>query len=131
MSSQRAYTFRTPSEAHWAQRISGGATVARLSQEGFKTTAREGDGYATTPQEASILGHLDVVETLLDNYANPNIYSGKIGEQIGTALQAACAVGHHDIVLLLLRYNADAYIQAGRHGTAIHIASTKGRDDIV
>ncbi|KAJ5637543.1 hypothetical protein N7490_007422 [Penicillium lividum] len=91
----------------------------------------EGDGYATALQEASILGHLDVVQTLLDNNANPNIYGGKIGKKIGTALQAACAAGHHEIVLLLFRFNADAYIQAGRHGTAIHIASTKGRDDIV
>jgi hypothetical protein len=30
ISSQRAYTFRTPSEAHWAQRVSG---VRRLRGE--------------------------------------------------------------------------------------------------
>lgn len=30
ISSQRAYTFRTPSEAHWAQRISG---VRRLTDK--------------------------------------------------------------------------------------------------
>ncbi|KAJ5874931.1 uncharacterized protein N7529_003361 [Penicillium soppii] len=103
-----------------------------LVNEGVDINAHgEGDGYATALQEASILGHLDVVQTLLDNHANPNIYGGDIGKQIGTALQAACVAGHHEIVLLLLRFNADAYIQGGRLGSAIHIASTKGRDHIV
>ncbi|KAJ5405618.1 hypothetical protein N7465_006902 [Penicillium sp. CMV-2018d] len=37
ISSQRAYTFRTPSEAHWAQRVSGVRRLTERSQDWRET----------------------------------------------------------------------------------------------
>jgi hypothetical protein len=37
ISSQRAYTFRSPSEAHWAQRISGVRRLTERSKEWRET----------------------------------------------------------------------------------------------
>jgi ankyrin repeat protein len=76
---------------------------------------------------ASLQGHVQMVQLLLESGANVNIQ----GRDYGTALQAASASGYEKIVQILVDNSADVNAQRGHYGTALYAASTSGHEKIV
>lgn len=69
--------------------------------------------------QASFHGNIQVVQCLLDNGADVDLYC----EELGTPLQAACLEGHIQLVKLLIERGADVNMIGGtRLGDALHAA---------
>ncbi|KAJ7059385.1 hypothetical protein C8F01DRAFT_989269, partial [Mycena amicta] len=75
---------------------------------------------------ASVEGHLDVVQLLLECGAKVNMQ----GELHGNALSTASAKGHLDIAQLLLEHGANINAQGGPDGNALQAASAGGHLDV-
>ena len=78
-------------------------------------------------QAASINGHLEIVQTLLENGADINAQGGRYGN----SLQAASLNGHYEVVRMLVENGADINAQGGRFGNALRAASDSGHDHVV
>ncbi len=77
--------------------------------------------------QASFHGNIQVVQCLLDNGANVDLYS----EELGTPLQAACLEGHFQLVKLLIERGADVNMIGGsRLGNALHATLCGNHVDI-
>ncbi|KAF8344870.1 ankyrin repeat-containing domain protein [Amanita rubescens] len=77
--------------------------------------------------QASFHGNTQVVQCLLDNGADVDLYS----EELGTPLQAACLEGHFQLVKLLIERGADVNMVGGsRLGNALHAAICGNHVDI-
>jgi len=82
-----------------------------------------GGDYGSALQGACVCGQLDIVNTLLENKADPNLQGKAIPSwttsclmyssdgYYGSALQAACAKGEFNIVNTLLENKADPNLQ--------------------
>ncbi|WDK21587.1 hypothetical protein CGRA01v4_12877 [Colletotrichum graminicola] len=96
------------------------ATVRILLSDRPNVNATSDVRYCTALQAASIGGHREIVQLLLDAGANVDA----IGGECNTALQAASIGGHREIVQLLL--NAGANVSAKLGSTALQAASANG-----
>ncbi|KAF4207880.1 hypothetical protein CNMCM5878_005755 [Aspergillus fumigatiaffinis] len=76
---------------------------------------------------ASLNGHEEVAELLLDRGADANVQGG----QCGSALQAASLGGHDKIVQMLLEEGADTNAQGGLYGNALQAASIGGHENVI
>ncbi|KAJ6032491.1 purine and uridine phosphorylase [Penicillium herquei] len=77
---------------------------------------------------ASLNGHSEVIQKLLDKGADINIQGG----EIGTALWAACSKGHDKTVQILLEKGADVNILGpGIYRSALHVACSEGHERVV
>jgi ankyrin repeat protein len=85
--------------------------------------------YDNALQAASMEGHKQVVEILLDRGADADVNTQH--KIYGNALQAASIKGHKQIVELLLNRGADVNVQGGYHGNALQAALSKGHKQIV
>ncbi|KAI9775605.1 MAG: hypothetical protein M1839_001006 [Geoglossum umbratile] len=95
---------------------SGGYSIA-----GLTSTPRE---ESTIPlQLASMRGHIQIIQRLLEGRADVNIQGG----YFGNALQAASLNGRDQVVQLLLKWGANAKAQGGYYGNALQAASHWGR----
>ncbi|CAH0050945.1 unnamed protein product [Clonostachys solani] len=83
--------------------------------------------YGTALQAASVQGHTEIVQLLLENGADVNIKAG----YFGTALQAASTQGNVEIARLLL--SVDKYINntTPYHGHALQAAAVEGHSEII
>lgn len=102
--------------------------VNRLIAAGADINAIEVEGYYRTAlMEASIEGHLDIVNVLLSNGANVDIedYDGR------TALMFASQNGHKEIVIRLIEKGADLLKRDNCGDTALKKALRWGRDEVV
>jgi ankyrin repeat domain-containing protein 50 len=102
------------------------SSVLDVSENHIDVNVVGGD-YGTALQAASLGGHQEVVQLLLDNGADVNTVS----EYHGTALHIASNEGHREIIQLLLDYGADVNTVGEYHGTALHIASNEGHREII
>ena len=84
--------------------------------------------YGCALQAASLKGHKDVVEFLLDDL---NFDPNNQGGFHGNALQAACIGQSLDIVETLLEAGADETTEGGEFGTALVAAVSRGDKDII
>ena len=76
---------------------------------------------------ASLGGHQDIVQILLDQGADVDVEGG----EYSNALQAASLEGHQEIVQILLDKGADINAQGGYYGNALQAASSGGHQEIV
>lgn len=76
---------------------------------------------------AAILGHVEVVKTLLEADANPNLVdvTGK------TALHYACSKGHVEIIKILLDHKANPELYDIEERTPFVLAAEQGEVDVV
>ena len=82
----------------------GSATLQDMSKEAYVNVT---GGFLHTPlQAASWSGRMDIVELLINNAADPNLYGGLWS---GSALWAAAHKGHLDVMKFLLDTGADLY----------------------
>lgn len=84
----------------------------------------QGDQYNNTLQAASVTGHSEVIQLLLDNGTDINA----LGEKYTNTLQAAIVRGRVDIIELLTDNGTDIYTQ-GR--STLQAASALGHLEIV
>ncbi|KAF2724626.1 hypothetical protein K431DRAFT_190531, partial [Polychaeton citri CBS 116435] len=87
----------------------------------------QGGKYGNALYAASVGGHTEIVQQLLDKGANANAQGG----YYGNALQAASAKGHTEVVQQLLDKGANVNAQSGLHGNALQAASVEGHTEIV
>jgi ankyrin repeat protein len=84
---------------------------------------------------ASSRGHTEVVRSLIDRGADLNAKSDDWMDLVGpvwwTPLHAAIYKKHRDIVLLLLEGGADTETRSNRGETALYLASSCGRTEIM
>lgn len=69
----------------------------------------------------------EVLQLLLDNGANTELYSGNNM----TVLYEACAMGNEEAVLLLLRRGANIHIKHPQNLAALHVAAGRGHVRII
>ncbi|KAL1694048.1 ankyrin repeat protein, partial [Schizophyllum commune] len=69
---------------------------------------------------ASVHGHLDMVQSLLERGADIHVHHGLGGM---SALHAAAAAGHPDVVQLLLDSGSDPNDRLDGQWTALHLAA--------
>jgi hypothetical protein len=82
-----------------------------------------GKEYSNALQEASAIGHKQIVRLLLEAGADVNAEGGGL---YGSALQAASARGHEQVVRLLLDHGADVNAQGGEHYSSTLQAALTG-----
>jgi hypothetical protein len=98
--------------------LARGDTDVNALSAGFFNTALEA---------ASVEGHDEVVQQLLDHGADVNAQGGPYGN----ALQAASRFGYSETVQKLLDHGADVNARGGFFGTALEAASVEGYDEVV
>lgn len=103
------------------------AAVKAQLKKGINLNAKENDKGATALIVASIFGHVDVVQTLLEKGADIDAHR-KDG---GTALILASIYGNYDVVKALLAKGADVNAKANNGATALIMASDKNHLAIV
>ena len=108
----------------------GSATLHYMSKDTYVNAT---GGVLHTPlQAASWCGRMDIVEILMSNGADPNIYGGDSG---GSALWAAAHKGHLDIMKHLLEKGADIHegilseTSGGSKGSRIGIGNAENPPD--
>jgi hypothetical protein len=106
----------------------GLADVVRWLVSEFDPDVNVQGGYhGNALQAASYLGHLDIVQFLVEKGADFNVQNGNHGN----ALQAASCSGHLDIVQFLAKKGVDVNAQCGVYGNALQAASWSGHLDVV
>ncbi|KAL2818111.1 hypothetical protein BJX63DRAFT_440349 [Aspergillus granulosus] len=91
------------------------------------TVNTQGGFYGNALQAASVRGHKEVVQMLLDQGADVNAQGG----QRGNALQAASAGGYKEVVQMLLDQGANVNTQSGSYSNALQAASVRGYKEVV
>lgn len=92
------------------------------------------DDYLRTPlQVAAMYGHLNCVERLLENNANPNNtdYLSSMDGEGCSALAQASMHGRDDVVKMLLAHSADTELADAFGCTPLQIAAQHGRDTAI
>lgn len=107
-----------------------GLKATAQALESTKTNVNAQGGYYQNALEAaSLQGHREIVQMLLDRGADANASGGKV---YGKALLAASFRGHREIVQMLLDRGADVNAPGGKaHGNALQAASLRGHREIV
>ncbi|KAJ5188138.1 hypothetical protein N7491_004463 [Penicillium cf. griseofulvum] len=107
---------------------SRGAFYMKPSYKLQKGADDKDDGdFSNALQAASLEGHKEVAQMLLDRGANINASGGRYGN----ALQAASSRGHKEVVQILLDRGANVNASGGRHGNALQAASSGGHKEVV
>lgn len=117
---------RKGATALWYAALSGRAEVVQLLVDhGANLNVQEEVGHSSPLDSAASLGHIAVVEVLLNAGADV-----KTTRPFGTALHSAAFSQRADIAALLLRYGADVNAVDANDVTPLHLAAaaTIGRD---
>ncbi|XP_043279723.1 ankyrin repeat domain-containing protein 27-like [Venturia canescens] len=101
--------------------------IAGASLTHLPTVHSRDDRGMTAIHVASLCGHVNVVDYLLEHEADPND-SDADGT---TPLHCAASRGHQNTLLLLLHANADPTITDSRGNTPLHLASDHGHEGCV
>ena len=109
-----------------------GARIAQLLLErgGFANAGVRGNGDMTPLHSASYNGKLEVVRTLLDHGAKPNVLTRWGKNPLDLASRCSHGSGLR-IVQLLLEHGVDVNAQDKDHWTPLHTASVYGKPEIV
>ena len=91
------------------------------------TVNAQGGEFGNALQAASIGGHKNAVQILLDKGADVSAQGG----WYSNALQAASFNGNKEVVQILLDRGADVNAQGGRYGNALQAASWRGHKEVV
>ncbi|KAJ7646425.1 ankyrin repeat-containing domain protein [Mycena polygramma] len=110
----------------------GSSNIACLLIQSGANVNAGGGLYGTALQAAFCAGHVDMIQLLLENGADPNLpCKGPFGDWFGSLLQAAACVGHMRIACLLLEGGADVNAEGRRYGCALQAACSAGQTEIV
>lgn len=112
-----------------AARVGDLDEAIRLVERDGEDVNKVGPQYNLTPLHlASLHGHRDVAEFLIDKGANPDA----LDDWKCTPLHNAAGAGHADIVKELLEAGADTEVRSSNKGrTPMEIAREKGKFDVV
>ncbi len=91
------------------------------------TTSRRSGEYGPAPRATSLIGHLGIVQILLENGADVDAQGG----YYSNALQAASLIGHLGIFQMPIEKGADINAQGGYYGNALQAAVARGCYGIV
>jgi ankyrin repeat protein len=95
---------------------------------GDKSTVNHSDSIGMDVLKwASLRGHYETVQILLENGADVNTQGGFYGND----LQAASEGGHLETVKILLERGADVNSQGGEYGNALYVVSQRGHLEIM
>jgi len=101
--------------------------IARIHNQRLLDVNAQGGRYGNALQAASLRGHKEVVQMLVDKGADVNAQGGRYSN----ALQAASEGGHKEVVQMLVDKRADINAQGGFYGNALQAASLRGYKEVV
>jgi ankyrin repeat protein len=101
--------------------------ISKFTQGGKSEINERDSTGASALQWASLRGHFESVQQLLEKGAKVNAQGG----EYGNALQAASSKEHVEIVQRLLEKGAEVNAQGGAYGNALYAASFRGHVEIV
>jgi ankyrin repeat protein len=116
------------SPLHYAAKLNRSDLVERLLLRGAKIDAQGSTGY-TALHISSVNGHVQNVQVLLKNNANPSIKC--LSDEQFLALHLACKYGHVQIVKLLLPVTDNPLQNTLKGYSAISLAAEGGFTEIV
>ncbi|KAJ7218731.1 ankyrin repeat-containing domain protein [Mycena rebaudengoi] len=107
------------------------STLQVALKKGHNTVAqlliKKGTNTQRILQDASAIGDIAVVQSLIEYGAAVNL----LGGEYGAALQAASAKGNAKVVQLLLAHNADVNLGGRHYETALQAALARGNAEVV